>query len=156
MPASVDFRQVGDRLWPVFRQLIKGHTTVYRATRGRFGHRFSKAPPSLLLDHMGAKSGKKRTTPLYYLSDGANLVIVASKGGYPQHPAWYHNLRANPDTTVQVGSEQRAVRARVATHEERTRLWPKAVELYGDYQAYQERTEREIPLVILEPAAARG
>ncbi len=131
---------------------MKGHTAVYRATRGRVGHRLSGAPPSLLLDHVGAKTGKKRTTPLYYLSDGANLVVVASKGGYPQNPSWFHNLRANPDTTVQVGSQRRAVQARVATHEERTRLWPRLVELYGDYQAYQDRTEREIPLVILEPA----
>ena len=133
---------------------MSGHTLVYRATRGRVGHRIGSAPPSLLLDHVGAKSGKKRTSPLYYLSDGANLVIVASKGGYPQNPSWYHNLRANPDTTVQVGSQRRAVRARVATHEERTRLWPKVVHLYKGYQDYQERAEREIPLVILEPAVA--
>lgn len=149
---KTDYRQVGDRLWPVLRQLMKGHTFVYRATHGRVGHRFSSAPPSLLLDHVGAKSGKKRTTPLYYLRDGANLVVVASKGGYPQNPSWYHNLRANPDTTVQVGPQRIAVRARVATHAERTRLWPRMVELYGDYEAYQERAEREIPLVILEPA----
>jgi deazaflavin-dependent oxidoreductase (nitroreductase family) len=78
---------------------------------------------------------------------------VASKGGYPRHPSWYHNLRAHPETTVQVGSEKRAVRARVATQAERTRLWPSVVELYGGYQTYQERAEREIPLVILEPPA---
>jgi deazaflavin-dependent oxidoreductase (nitroreductase family) len=133
---------------------MKGHTLVYRATHGRVGHRFPGAPPTLLLDHVGAKSGTTRTSPLYYMRDGANLVLVASKGGYPKHPAWYHNLRANPDTTVQVGEEQRAVRARVATDAERTRLWPKVVELYGGYRDYQERTEREIPLVILEPAGA--
>jgi deazaflavin-dependent oxidoreductase (nitroreductase family) len=149
-----DYRQVGDRLWPVFRRVMKGHTLVYRATRGRVGHRFANAPPTLLLDHVGAKSGKTRTSPLYYLRDGANLVLVASKGGYPKHPSWYHNLRANPDTTVQVGSERRAVRARVASQAERARLWPKVVELYGGYRDYQERTEREIPLVILEPVAA--
>ena len=131
---------------------MKGHTVVYRATHGLVGHRLPGAPPSLLLDHVGAKRGKKRTTPLSYLSDGANLVLVASKGGYPQNPSWYHNLRANPDTTVQVGSQRRAVRARVATHEERTRLWPRLVELYGGYRDYQDRAEREIPLVILEPA----
>jgi len=81
-------------------------------------------------------------------------VIVASKGGYPNHPAWFHNLRANPDTSVQVGSERRAVRARVATPEERARLWPKVVNAYSGYAEYQERTGREIPLVILEPRAA--
>ena len=78
-------------------------------------------------------------------------MIVASKGGYPKNPAWYHNLRANPDTTVQVGTERRAVHARVADPQERERLWPKAIETYSGYRGYQERTEREIPLVILEP-----
>jgi F420H(2)-dependent quinone reductase len=149
-----DYRQVGDRLWPVFTRVMKGHTLLYRATHGRVGHRIPGAPPTLLLDHVGAKSGKTRTSPLYYMRDGANLVLVASKGGYPRHPSWYHNLCANPDTTVQVGSERRAVHARVATDTERTRLWPKVVELYGGYRDYQERTEREIPLVILEPPAA--
>jgi deazaflavin-dependent oxidoreductase (nitroreductase family) len=97
----------------------------------------------LLLDHVGAKSGKRRTTPLTYLREGEQLVIVASKGGYPKNPSWFHNLRANPDTTP--------VRARVATPAERTRLWPRVVELYGGYRDYQKRTDREIPLVILEP-----
>ena len=152
MATGFDSRQVGDRLWPVIRQVMKGHTLVYRATHGVVGHHFPGAPPTLLLDHVGAKSGKRRTSPLTYLRDGTDLVLVASKGGYPKNPAWYHNLRANPDTTVQVGSQRRAVHARVATPEERARLWPKVVELYGGYREYQERTEREIPLVILEPA----
>ena len=154
MATGFDYRQVGDRMWPVIRQVMKGHTLVYRATHGVIGHRIPGAPPTLLLDHVGAKSGKKRTSPLTYLQDGSNLVLVASKGGYPKNPAWFHNLRANPDTTVQVGSKRRAVHARVATPEERTRLWPKVVELYSGYRDYQERTEREIPLVILEPAVA--
>src|SRR5687767_14142424 len=147
-----DLRQVGDRMWPVLRQLMKGHTLVYRATHGLVGHRFPGAPPTLLLDHVGAKSGKTRTSPVSYMRDGENFVLVASKGGHPRNPAWYHNLRANPDTTVQVGAQQVAVRARVATKAERTRLWPRVVDLYGGYRDYQERTEREIPLVILEPA----
>jgi F420H(2)-dependent quinone reductase len=152
--AGFDYRQVGDRLWPVIRQVMKGHTVVYRATHGLIGHRVPGAPPTLLLDHVGAKSGKKRTSPLTYLRDGKDFVLVASKGGYPRNPAWYHNLRANPDTTVQVGSRRIAVRARVATPDERARLWPRVVELYGGYEVYQERTEREIPLVILEPVGA--
>ena len=140
-----------DRMWPVLTQLMKGHTIVYRATGGRIGHRFPGAPPSLLLDHVGAKSATKRTTPLTYVRDGGNFVLVASKGGHPKHPAWFHNLRAHPDVTIQVGSERKAVRARVATPEERARLWPKVVAAYSGYAGYQERTEREIPLVILEP-----
>lgn len=143
-----------DRMWPVLTQLMKGHTIVYRATGGRIGHRFPGAPPSLLLDHVGAKSATKRTTPLTYVRDGDNFVLVASKGGHPKHPAWFHNLRANPDVTIQVGSERKAVRARVATPEERARLWPKVVAAYSGYAGYQERTEREIPLVILEPRSS--
>ena len=86
-----------------------------------------------------------------YVEDDCNVVIVASKGGHPRNSAWYHNLRANPDTTVQVGAERRAVHARLASPEERKRLWPEAVMTYGGYGNYQKRTDREIPLVILEP-----
>jgi deazaflavin-dependent oxidoreductase (nitroreductase family) len=77
--------------------------------------------------------------------------VVASKGGYSRNPAWFHNLRAHPETTVRVGSQRRAVRAKIATAKQRQRLWPKAVAVYGSYASYQERTDRKIPLVILEP-----
>jgi deazaflavin-dependent oxidoreductase (nitroreductase family) len=140
-----------DRSWPVLRRLMGGHTLVYRLSGGLIGHRFPGAPPMLLLDHRGAKSGTKRTTPLVYVDDPPNIVLVASKGGHPRNPSWYHNLRANPDTTVQVGSSRREVRARVATPEERRRLWPMAVRTYSGYAGYQKRTNREIPLVVLEP-----
>jgi F420H(2)-dependent quinone reductase len=148
---SMGILDIADRVWPVTRNLMKGHTTVYRLTNGLVGHRIPGGPPMLLLDHVGAKSGTKRTSPLVYVADGADFVIVASKGGYPKHPAWYHNLRANPDTTIQVGSKRRAVRARVAGDEEHKRLWPKAVDTYSGYEGYQKRTDRKIPLVILEP-----
>jgi deazaflavin-dependent oxidoreductase (nitroreductase family) len=140
-----------DQIWPVLNQLMKGHATAYRLTGGLVGHRFPGAPPSLLLDHVGAKSGVKRTSVLSYLRDGDDFVIVASKGGHPRHPAWFHNLRAHPDVTVQVGTSRKPVHARVATPDERERLWPKVVEIWGGYAGYQRRTEREIPLVILEP-----
>lgn len=142
---------LADRSWPVLRRLTGGHTALYRATRGVIGHKVPGQPPVLLLDHVGAKSGTKRTSPLVYVRDGADLVIVASKGGYPKHPAWLHNLRAHPDTTVQVGSEKRSVHAREATAEERKRLWPMAVKTYSGYTGYQQRTDRDIPLVVLEP-----
>jgi deazaflavin-dependent oxidoreductase (nitroreductase family) len=136
----------------VLRRLMAGHTFLYRSTGGRLGHRFPGFPPFLLLDHVGAKSGVKRTAPLLYMKDGHDLVIVASKGGFPKHPAWFHNLKANPDTTVQIGSEHRPVHARVATPEERERLWPRVVKTYHSYEDYQTRSKgREIPLVILEP-----
>jgi F420H(2)-dependent quinone reductase len=150
----MDLMSLADRSWPVLRRLMAGHAQIYRATNGLIGHRFPGFAPMLLLDHVGAKSGVKRTTPLLYLRDGDDVVIVASKGGHPKHPAWFHNLRANPDTTVQIGSKRQAVRARVATAEERARIWPKAVAAYSGYRGYQERTDREIPLVILEPAAS--
>ena len=142
---------LADRTWPITRRLMAGHTAVYRATGGRIGHTLPGLPTMLLLDHVGARSGVRRTAPLLYFRDGDDLVIVASKGGYPKHPAWFHNLEANPETTVQVGMERRPVRARVATEEERERLWPRAVASYGGYRGYQERSKgRKIPLVILE------
>jgi deazaflavin-dependent oxidoreductase (nitroreductase family) len=144
-------RESNDRLWLAVRQLTRLHTLLYRASGGRVGHRFRGGPPMLLLDHVGARSAVKRTTPLVYLRDGENIVLIASKGGHPRHPAWFHNLRARPETTVQIGSQHVAVRARVADADERARLWPKAVAIYAGYETYQQRTEREIPLVILEP-----
>jgi F420H(2)-dependent quinone reductase len=147
----MDYLSVADRSWPILRRMMGIHTVVYRATNGHIGHRFPGTPPTLLLDHVGAKSGIERTTPLVYVEDGHNVILIASKGGHPRNPAWYHNLLANPEATVQIGSEHRAVRARVATAEERARLWPMAVKVYRGYDGYQERTRREIPLVILEP-----
>jgi F420H(2)-dependent quinone reductase len=129
------------------------HTFLYRHTGGRLGHTIPGVPGKmLLLDHVGAKSGAKRTSPLLYVKDGDDVIVVASKGGFPKHPAWYHNLVANPDTTVQIGGEKRAVHARVAKPEERERLWQMAVKAYRGYEDYAARSKgREIPLVILEP-----
>jgi F420H(2)-dependent quinone reductase len=108
----------------------------------------------LLLDHVGAKSGTLRTTPLLFIPDGENLVLVASKGGFPKNPAWFHNLRANPVTYVQVGADLSRVRAREATAEERPRLWDAADAVWPGYADYRARTDREIPLVVLEPDPA--
>ncbi len=129
------------------------HTFLYQRTGGRLGHTIPGVPGKmLLLDHVGAKSGKKRTSPLLYVRDGEDLVIVASKGGFPKHPAWYHNLTANPDTTVQVKGETIPVHARTAKPDERERLWALAVAGYHGYDDYAARSKgREIPLVVLEP-----
>ena len=140
-----------DRAWPVLKPLMGLHAKVYERTGGRIGHRVPGLPPMLLLDHTGARSGITRTAPLLYIPDGDDVVIVASKGGFPKHPAWFHNLKANPETTVQVGRERRPVRARVATAAERERLWPKAVDAYASYADYQRKAPREIPMVILSP-----
>jgi len=127
------------------------HTNVYRLTRGKIGGRMVGAPV-LLLDHVGRKSGQHRTTPLLYLEDGENLVIVASRGGSQAPPAWWLNIEAAPETMVQVGRERRRVAARTASPEEKKVLWPRLVDLYRDYATYQQRTERDIPVVILSPA----
>jgi len=138
-------------LWKAFDVGTAGHVLTYRVTHGLVGHHVPGLPDMLLLDHVGAKSGKHRTTPLVYVPDGDDIVLVASKGGAPRNPSWFHNLRAHPDTTVQVGSRKLDVHARVATKAERKRLWPKVVKAYSGYASYQRRTEREIPLILLEP-----
>jgi deazaflavin-dependent oxidoreductase (nitroreductase family) len=128
------------------------HTFLYRGTGGRLGHKIpGLRGRMLLLDHVGAKTGTHRTAPLQYVSDGENVVVIASKGGFHKHPAWFHNLMAKPDTTVQIGSEHRAVHAREARPEERERLWDKAVKIYRPYEDYKARAERKIPVVVLEP-----
>lgn len=153
---GMDYLSLAERSWPVLNRLMSGHALIYRASGGLIGHRVPFAPPMLLLDHVGAKSGTKRTAALVYVRDGEKLVLVASKGGHPRHPAWFHNLRANPDTAVQVGRRRLAIHARVATPEERERLWPKAVAVWPGYRDYQARTDREIPLVVLEPRPSAG
>jgi F420H(2)-dependent quinone reductase len=149
----MDYLDVADRSWPLLRRVMAGHTAIYRASGGLIGHHLPGFAPTLLLDHVGAKSGQRRTSPLVYGVDGENLVLVASKGGYAKNPAWYHNLLANPDTSVQVGRRHRRVHARVATTQERERLWALMVGVYGGYEGYKRRTDREIPLVVLEPRA---
>ena len=136
-------------LWRAIGLGTRAHVAVYRVTRGAVGHRVPGVRDMLLLDHVGARSGRPRTTPLSYIRDGDDYVVVASKGGHPRHPGWFHNLRAHPETTIQVGSRRLAVRARVADPEERERLWRKVVETYAGFEGYQRRTERTIPLVVL-------
>jgi len=138
-----------DRSWPLLRRLMSGHTALYRASRGWIGHKPPGLPPMLLLDHVGARSGVRRTSPLVYTRVGLDYVLVASKGGYPRHPAWFHNLRAHPDTTIQVGRRRLSVHARVASDEEYEQLWPQAVRTYRGFAGYQARAERKIPLVVL-------
>jgi deazaflavin-dependent oxidoreductase (nitroreductase family) len=135
----------------VLKQAMAAHTAVYRATGGLIGHSFPGMPSILLLDHVGAKSGKRRSTPLVYAKDGLDIVLIASKGGHPKNPAWYHNLMANPETSVQIGRDHHLVRAREARQDERDRLWQKACEAYSGYETYRVRTDRQIPIIVLEP-----
>ncbi|MFQ5556444.1 MAG: nitroreductase family deazaflavin-dependent oxidoreductase [Acidimicrobiales bacterium] len=99
----------------------------------------------------GRKSGKESTWPVLYLDDEDRIVVVASNGGRDQHPAWHLNLRATPECVVQIGSERRAARARDATPDEREVLWPRLHELYSGFAEYMRKTDRELPIVLLEP-----
>jgi len=146
------YLDIADRIWPALQRGAGLHVRLYRATGGRIGWKVPGVRGRmLLLEHVGARTGRRRTTPLLYVEDGESLVVVASKGSFPRHPAWLHNLRANPETTVQVGRERRPVRARVAAPDEHDRLWAKAVAAWPGYEQYAARTEREIPLVVLDP-----
>ena len=126
---------------------------LMRATRGRI--RISFTAPTILLTHTGAKTGKRRTTPLLYFTDAANVVLIASKGGAPQHPAWYHNLKAHPEVEASTDGRPQRYVAREAEGAERERLWNLATKLYSGYEDYQARaTSRRIPVIVLEPARA--
>ena len=124
---------------------------LYRRTGGRIGGAIGNIKPIALVDHVGAKSGTKRTTPLVYTRDRDDVIIVGSQGGSPRTPSWVFNLRSSPHTTIQVGNRKWAVVAHEATDAERDRLWPLVVENYGDFAVYQARTERRIPVFILSP-----
>jgi deazaflavin-dependent oxidoreductase (nitroreductase family) len=142
----------------LIKHMAKIQVRMFKLTNGRIGSKwrvgagFRKPVPTLLLDHVGRKSGNTFTTPLLYLEDGPNLVVVASQGGLPKNPQWFPNLVASPETTVRIKREgHRPVRARVAGPEERAQLWPRLVELYADFAKYAAWTDREIPVVVLEP-----
>jgi deazaflavin-dependent oxidoreductase (nitroreductase family) len=122
----------------------------FRANEGRVGGRF-EGNPLLLLHHTGAKSGKSRINPLAYLSDGGRYVVFASKGGSPTNPDWYHNLKAHPDTTIEVGTDTIDVVASEATGEERERLFGIQAERVPPFAEYQKRIERLIPVMVLTP-----
>jgi F420H(2)-dependent quinone reductase len=148
MPASPPFPPPGTLRARIANLVPQANAIVYRRTGGRLG-KTVKGAPVLLLDHVGRRSGHARTTPLLYLRDGDDLVIAASRGGSDAMPAWWLNLQAHPDTTVQIGTERTDVSAREATPEEKERLWPPLVEMYPDFAVYQRRTARSIPVIIL-------
>jgi F420H(2)-dependent quinone reductase len=139
-------RRLARRVW---HQLTQAHVRAYRLTGGRVGGGF-RGSPVLLVDHVGRKSGKRYTSPLIYARDGDDLVIVASNGGARKDPRWWPNLKEHPETMVQVGSERWTVRARQATPDEKKRLWPLVVDVYAPYEEYQRKTDRDIPVILLE------
>jgi deazaflavin-dependent oxidoreductase (nitroreductase family) len=128
------------------------HRAIYRLFGGRIGGSLGGIRV-LLLTTIGRRSGRERVTPLLYVEDAKGWVVVASNAGDDRNPAWWLNLRARSEATLQVGRERHAVRARRATPEEEAVLWPKLIEAYGPYARYRERARREIPVVILERTA---
>ncbi len=139
------------KFWTAFNAVAKLNAVVFRATKGRVGGRMMGAPVGLV-HTTGAKSGTKRVQPLIYLEDGDRYVIVASKGGTDRHPAWFHNLKAHPETEIELRGKTVPVRARVVDDAERTELWPKLVAIYKPYAEYQKHAgDRVIPVVSLDP-----
>lgn len=142
-----------DRSWNIVRHLVHGHAIIYRLTRGLLGQHIPGTPPMLILDHIGAKSGTRRSTPLCYMPDGVRYIVVAAKGGHPQNPAWLYNLRAHPSVTVQIGSGRVKMNARELNPEEHQTMWPQALDYTSHWRRYARRVppSRTIPLVALEP-----
>lgn len=134
----------------LLRAVGKLNVPLYRISGGRLGGRVAKAPV-LLLTTTGRRSGAARTTPVLYLADGERLVVIGSNAGNERTPAWALNLVAGPDAEVEIGSERRAVRARVAEGGEREQLWRRMTASYSGFDAYRDRTAREIKLFVLEP-----
>lgn len=128
------------------------HVERYRATDGEEGYSWERGTTILLLTTRGRRSGTERTTPLIFRQHNGSYLVVASKGGSDQPPAWYLNLKADPDVQVQVRGDVFRARARDATPQEHPELWRQMVEVWPDYDEYQKRTDRRIPVVVLEPA----
>jgi deazaflavin-dependent oxidoreductase (nitroreductase family) len=131
---------------PLFGQ---EHVDRYRATDGEEGHDW-QGTQTLILTTTGRRSGKQRSTPLIYGQNGDDYLVVASQGGAPDDPGWYKNLSDNPELEVQVKGDRFKARARTATPDEKPELWKIMTEQWPDYDSYQQRTDREIPLVVLE------
>jgi len=138
--------------WQWFGRL---HRAAYRATGGRVGGRLVGLDV-LLLTTTGRRTGLPRTTPMPFYRDGDRLVLVGSNGGADTDPAWWKNLQATPEAEVEIGRERLAVRAALATPEDRDRLWPRLKEWNANYRRYETKTTRRIPVVILTPEPSRG
>jgi deazaflavin-dependent oxidoreductase (nitroreductase family) len=126
------------------------HRWLYRGSGGKWGQTFFGSP-ILLLTTTGRRTGQPRTWPLTYLPEGERLIVIASNGGQPNHPAWYLNLRANPQVSAQLRDQTHTMIAKTAEGAERARLWSRVVEEYPAYAGYQRKTDRQIPVVVLRP-----
>jgi deazaflavin-dependent oxidoreductase (nitroreductase family) len=137
-----------DEISPNLPDWIRDHMKLYLESGGEEGHHW-RGVPTLLLETLGRKSGKKQVLPLIYGRDGDDFVIVVSKGGAPEHPAWYLNLKDEPGVRLQVGTEVFDAEARTASEDEKARLWPEMVSIWPAYDDYRAATDRSIPVVIL-------
>jgi len=134
---------------PFFKLFTQAHVGVFRLTKGMFGGKMG-SNEILLLTSTGRKSGQSRTTPVVFFRDKASVVVVASNGGAATHPAWYHNLIADRKATIEVKGEKIQVKASEATGKERERLWKMITEKADQFGQYQEKTERQIPVMMLK------
>lgn len=151
MPGDRFYTRVSEALGAAgLRWAGKLNVPVYRASGGRLMGRIGRAPV-LLLTTTGRKSGRQRTAPVVYLANGERLIVIGSNAGNERAPAWALNLKASPDAEVEVGRERREVRARVAAGEERAELWRKHVEQFSGFGHYEQRTDRDIAVFVLEP-----
>ena len=147
------------KLAPNLPDWMVKHTNRYLESGGTEGHMYKMnvpgrgeiVAPALLLTTTGRKSGDKYIFPLFYGEDGGKYFVVASKGGAPEHPGWYRNMLANPEVEVQVGTKKLKARARTVSGAERAKLWTKALEFWPPYADYAKKTDREIPVVMLDP-----
>jgi deazaflavin-dependent oxidoreductase (nitroreductase family) len=141
-----------ERLGRFTVQWMTGYNNVmYRLSKGRVSGNSPSGAAICLLTTVGRKTGRLRTVPLLYIQDGADLVVVASKGGMSTHPAWYLNLLDRPDVAIETNGVKRPAQARVASQDERDRVWPGLLAAYGHFDSYQARTARAIPVVLLTP-----
>ena len=140
----------GHPLFVLTRLVQRINTVAYQRSGGRIGGKFDDAP-ALLLHHVGRKSGQARTSPLVYAQDGERVYIAGSYGGQEKHPAWFLNVRANPDVEIQIGRERRPVRARVLEGAERDEGWQRLLTVWPSFRTYQARADRQIPVVELTP-----
>jgi deazaflavin-dependent oxidoreductase (nitroreductase family) len=135
------------------REWVQEHMDRYLATNGKDGHLWRNGIPTLLLTTTGRKSGNATTTPLIYGRDGDRYMVVGSRGGAPTHPQWYLNLSADSSVQIQVEAEKFSASARTASPDEKPRLWEIMAQVYPSYNEYQEKTDRDIPVIILERTA---
>jgi len=136
----------------VMKLFSRTHAFWYRVTGGAFGSKMGKSP-MLLLTTTGRKSGRKYTTPLQYIRDGDNFLVIASNAGHKVHPQWWLNIAANPEVSIQVRKNRMKATAAAAESEDRDRLWQKALDQYAGFADYQKTADREIPVVVVTPAA---